>query len=72
MNDRNLDYKWILNSLLNEKPQGILKQDLNKFKLHYNHPTKKGYDLIIIIAIINSPENIIKVTTYEQNVKRRL
>lgn len=73
MNDRDLAEDWIFESLLNKKPQGILKQDSNKFKLHYKHPMKNEYDLIIVIAVINSPKKTIRVvTTYEQTVKRRL
>ena len=73
MNDRDLAEDWIFESLTRKKPQGILKQDSNKFKLHYNHPAKKGCDLIIVIAVISSPKKIIRVvTTYEQSIKRRL
>lgn len=73
MNDRDLAEDWIFESLNHKKPQGILKQDSNKFKLYYNHPAKKGYDLIIVIAVISSPKKIIRVVTaYEQTVKRRL
>jgi hypothetical protein len=73
ISDRDLAEDWIFESLNRKKPQGILKQDSNKFKLHYNHPAKKGYDLIIVIAVISSPKKIIRVVTaYEQTVKRRL
>lgn len=73
INDRDLAEDWIFESLTHKKPQGILKQDSNKFKLYYNHPVKKRYDLIIVIAVISSPKKIIRViTAYEQTVKRRL
>ncbi|MEN4017534.1 MAG: DUF4258 domain-containing protein [Methanobacterium sp.] len=73
MYDRELAESWIIDSLINQKPQGILKQDLNKFRMYYVHPAKDGYDLIIVIAIVNSPEKVIRVvTTYEQNEKVRV
>lgn len=41
--------------------------------MYYVHPAKDGYDLIIVIAIVNSPEKVIRVvTTYEQNEKVRV
>lgn len=73
MNDRGITENWIVDALLNQKLQGITKQDSNKFRMYYTHPTKKGYDLIIVIAIVNSPGKVIRVvTTYKQNEKVRV
>jgi hypothetical protein len=65
--------EWIYNCILNYKPRGILEQRLNRFRIYYNHPTKRDrYDLIIVVDVENSTKTIIIVTTYEQLVERRV
>jgi ABC-type uncharacterized transport system permease subunit len=68
--DKLPDISKIRNMLLTQKPVGILKQDVNKFRLYYELDEK--YDLIIVISVWNTnPIEINLVTTYPQEKKKR-
>lgn len=71
--DRDIPEEWIYNSILNEEPNGILYQGKNKFRVYYQHQNS-NHDLILIIEIQNlkNAKPIKVITTYEQNVKRRV
>lgn len=49
---------------------GIMKQEENKFKLCYKHPSKNQKDLYLII-VINDDNSMDLITTYEGNISRR-
>jgi hypothetical protein len=74
MIDREIKNEWIYNCLLNKKLLGILKQRHDRFRLYYSHPEKPfKYDLIIVVDVLYSiPKYINFVTTYEQEVERRM
>jgi hypothetical protein len=69
-----INIEWLYDCLLNEEPEGVLKQRDDRFRIYYKHPKKQDkYDLVLIIDIVNSSPKIIKVvTTYEQSVNRRV
>lgn len=66
--------EWLYNSLLNGKILAISQQREYRFRIHYEHPTKREkYDLILVIDVIKNSTTCIKVvTTYVQAVKRRV
>ena len=47
-----------------------MKQEENKFKLCYKHPSKNQKDLYLII-VINDDNSMDLITTYEGNISRR-
>ncbi len=49
---------------------GLIKQEENKFKLCYKHPSKSQKDLYLII-LINCDESMDLITTYEASINRR-
>ena len=49
---------------------GIMKQEFNKFKLCYLHPSKVQKDLYLIVAI-NDDNSMDLITTYEASIERR-
>lgn len=51
---RNNDVGIVHNVFLNSTPVGIIKQDLNKFKVYFEHPTKHSKDIVIIFEIDNN------------------
>lgn len=69
-NDILPDSNDIFDIILNKKPVGILKQDINKFKLLY--VLTEEYDLIIIISVKNpNPITINLITCFPEKSKKR-
>lgn len=65
-----LDENGIIEIILNKIPVGILKQDIDKFKLLYDFTDK--YDLVIIISVKNSdPITINLISCFQENSKKR-
>lgn len=50
---------------------GIIKQEENKFKLCYKHPSKNQKDSYLIV-VINDDNSIDLITTYEGKISRRI
>lgn len=49
---------------------GIMKQEYNKFKLCYKHPSKSQKDLYLVV-LINDDDSMDLITTYEASINRR-
>lgn len=47
-----------------------MKQEYNKFKLCYKHPSKTQKDLYLIV-VINDDDSMDLITTYEASINRR-
>lgn len=60
---RNNDVGIVHNVFLNSPTVGIIKQDLNKFKVYFEHPTKTSKDIVIIFEIDDN-ECIKFITTF--------
>lgn len=69
--ERHLNPELWIKSFFNHSLLGIMKQEYNKFKLCYKHPTKKQKDLYLIV-VINDDESVSMLTTYEGNIARRI
>jgi hypothetical protein len=71
--DREIPYDLIVNSILNETPLAISKQDFSKFKVKYPFKYDKSrYDLVIIILVEPVTKTLKVITTYKENVKKRV
>lgn len=77
LSERNIDKEVIYDCLINGEPKGILDQKESsnsdaKYKIHYRYPNKQNYDLIIVIVIDKSEDNIRVITAHPQNKERRV
>ena len=74
-NVRNLqrmgDVSIVYESIFSEPIVGILKQDYNKFKVFWEHKTKKSKDIYVIL-VINDDNGIELVTIMPDNKDKRL
>jgi len=72
--NRHILSEWIYHCLINEELVGILKQRSYRFRLYYSHPIEPHkYDLLIVVDVFYGLlKYIIVVTTYEQEIKKRV
>ncbi len=68
---RNEKNEMIYNLLSSEELVGILKQDFNKFKIVYKHPTKISMDVCIVI-LIDEFKKISMITNFTKNKNLRV
>ena len=67
---RNNDIGIVHNVFLNSTSVGIIKQDLNKFKVYFEHPTKSSKDIVIIFEIDDN-QYIKFITTFLTEKEKR-
>lgn len=67
---RNIDLGIVHNVFLNNDVVGIIKQDLNKFKVYFEHPTRPSKDIVVIFAI-EDYENIKFITSFLTEREKR-
>ncbi|KAF5039949.1 hypothetical protein [Methanobacterium aggregans] len=71
--DRGISYDTIVNSILNETPLAISKQNFSKFKVKYPFKNNESrYDLVVVVAVEHVTKSLKVITTYKENVKKRV
>lgn len=61
---RNDNPSLVYDTFLNEAIKGIIKQDLNKFKVIFEHKTISSKDIVIIFIIEDDGKSVKFITTF--------